>query len=271
MTGQMQLPDPVIKVVRESGGVKVHTFISPEPFLANATHIIEGPNELILVDGQFVVPVAMGYRAYADGLGKPINRVYLSHEHVDHFFGVSAAFGDVPVYALPETIDFLKANGEAIRAERQTVFGPMVPNSVVIPNHTASAGTEKIDGIAVETVVHRDAEVPVQLALRLPDLGIYITQDLIYSGGHVYVHKDIQGWISNLEGLKASNYELFLPGHGHPADKKEIQANIDYLTRATEIAKSSSSVEQYKTALLAAYPDRKSPEIIDIYAPVLLA
>ena len=251
--------------------MKVHTFISPEPFLANATHIIEGPNELILVDGQFVVPFAMGFRAFADALGKPINRVYLSHEHPDHFFGISAAFGDVPVYALPETIAFLKANGEAIRADRQKVFGPMVPNSVVIPDHTASAGTEKIDGITVETVVHRDAEVPVQLALRLPELGIYITQDLIYSGGHVYIHKGIEGWVRNLEELKASSYELFLPGHGHPADKGEIQNNIDYLTKATEIARGASSVEGYKSALLAAFPDRKSPEIIDIYAPALLA
>ena len=271
MSEQPQLPDPVIKLVKQDGDVKIHTFISPGAFLANATHIIEGPHELVLVDGQFVVPFAMAFRGYADSLGKPINRLYLSHEHPDHFFGVAAAFADVPIYALPETIAFLKANGEAIRKDRAAVFGPFVPGSVVIPDHVAIPGKEIIDGITFEVVVHTDAEVQTQLALKLPDLGIYITQDLIYSGGHVYVHKGIEGWIANLEALKASSYELFLPGHGEPADKKEIQANIDYLTKATKIAKESADVASYKAALLAAFPDRKVPEIIDIYAPALMA
>ncbi len=266
-----QLPDPVIKVVKEINGVKIHTFISPEDFLANATHIIEGPHELVIVDGQFVVPFAMGFRGYANSLGKPINRVYLSHEHPDHFFGISAAFGDVPVYALPETIEFLKANGEAIRKDRAAVFGPFVPESVVIPDHVAKPGKEVIDGITFEVIVHKNAEVETQLAIALPDLGVYITQDLIYSGGHVYLHKGIEGWIEALEGLKASKYEFFLPGHGEPADKKEIQANIDYLKGATKIASESANAEAYKTALLAAYPDRKAPAIIDIYTPYLFA
>jgi len=219
-----QLPPAEMKVVKQVGDVKVHTFISPSMFLTNATHIIEGPKELILIDGQFVVPFAMGFRGYADSLGKPINRVYLSHEHVDHWFGISAAFGDVPIYALPETIAFLEANGEAIRKDRQAVFGPFVPDKVVIPSHTAKPGKEVIDGITFDVVVHTDAEVSTQLAVILPDLGIYVTQDLIYSGVHMYIHKNIDGWVKNLEALKASSYELFLPGHGEPADKKVIQA-----------------------------------------------
>lgn len=265
-------PQPTIQVVKEAGAVKIHAFISPEPLLANATYIIEGPHELIVVDGQFVVPVAQGFRGYADSLGKPINRVYLSHEHPDHFFGVSAAFGDRPIYALPETIDFLKANGEAIRADRAKAYGPWVPASIVIPSHAAAAGTEVIDGITLNVVVHKHAEVDTQLAIELPDLGVYITQDLIYSGCHVYVPKHpIDEWVATLERLKASPYELFLPGHGTPADRAEIDAVIGYLRAAKQLAAESTGVEDYKAALLDAYPERKVPAIIDIYAPALFA
>jgi glyoxylase-like metal-dependent hydrolase (beta-lactamase superfamily II) len=260
------LPDPIIQVVKESGPVRVHTFISPEALLSNATHVIEGPNELVIVDGQFVAPLAGAFRAYADGLGKPINRAYLSHEHPDHFFGLSAAFSDVPIYALPETIAFLKANGEAIRADRAQVYGPMVPSSIVIPTHAVTAGREVIDGIAFDLVVQRHAEVETQLAIGLPEVGVYITQDLLYSGGHLYIHKGTEeSWTAALEQLKASNYDLFLRG------KEEIQANIDYLKTAKKIAAASPNVEAYKAALLAAFPDRKAPAIIDIYAPALFA
>jgi glyoxylase-like metal-dependent hydrolase (beta-lactamase superfamily II) len=266
------LPEPVIQVVKESGPVKVHTFISPEALLSNATHIVEGPHELVLVDGQFVAPLAGAFRAYANSLGKPINRVYLSHEHPDHFFGLGAAFADVPIYAVPETIAFLKANGEAIRADRAKVYGPMVPSSIVVPTHAVSPGTEVIDGITFELLVYKHAEVETQLAIGLPDLGICITQDLLYSGGHLYIHKGTEdSWAATLEQLKASKYELFLAGHGAPCDKREIAANIDYLRTAKKIAAESPNVEAYKAALLATFPNRKAPAIIDIYAPALFA
>lgn len=267
-----QQPEPVIQVVKEAGPVKIHAFISPEALLSNATYVIEGPNELVIVDGQFVVPFAQAFRGYTDSLGKPINRVYLSHEHPDHFFGISAAFGDVPVYALPETIAFLRANGEAIRADRAKAYGPWVPSTVVIPSQVAAPGTEVIDGITFELVVHKNAEVETQLAIGLPDLGVYIAQDLIYSGCHVYVPKHpVADWVAALERLKASNYELFLPGHGTPADQREIQAVIEYLITAKRIAAESTNAEAYKAALLAAFPERQGLAIVDIYASALFA
>ncbi len=266
------LPDPVIQVVKEAGEVRIHAFTAPEMLLSDTTYVIEGPNELVIVDGQFVLPMAGAFRAYADSLGKPINRVYLSHEHPDHFFGLGAAFSDVPVYALAETIAFLKAHGEEIRADRAKVYGPMVPASIVIPSHVVTPGTEVIDGITFELIVQKHAEVETQLAIALPELGVYIAQDLLYSGGHLYIHKGTEeSWAAALEQLKASSYELFLPGHGAPCGKDEIQANIDYLKTAKRIAAESPNVETYKAALLAAYPDRKAAAMIDIYAPALFA
>ncbi len=268
-----QLPPPVIKVVKQAGYVKIHTFISPEAFLANATHIIEGPKELVIIDGQFVVPFAMAFRGYADSLGKKINRVYLSHEHPDHFFGLSAAFRDVPVYALQETIDFLKEHGEAIRKDRAAVYGGFVPSSLVIPTHVAKPGTEVIDGVTYVVEVFTDGEVKTQMGIGLPDLQTYIVQDLVYSGGHIYIHdlKDTVGWIKILEHLMDSNYSTFLPGHGDVADKKELKANINYLKKAVKIARDSKDFESYKAAILAAYPKRIGPAIIDIYGPILFS
>jgi glyoxylase-like metal-dependent hydrolase (beta-lactamase superfamily II) len=268
----MQLPDPVMQVVKEVGDVKIHVFISPEMFLANSTWVIEGPNEVVVVDGQFVVPQAQWFRGYVNSLLKPINRIYISHEHPDHFFGVSGAFPDVPAYALQETIDFLAANGEAIRADRQKVYGGFVPEALVIPQHAVAEGREIIDGVTFEHVKVHHAEVDTQLVINLPDLGISIVQDLVYSGGHVYIHSlDSSGWIAVLEDMAANGPDLFLAGHGGTADRAEVQANADYLKAATKLAASATDVESFKAALLAAYPDRKAAAIIDIYAPLLLA
>jgi glyoxylase-like metal-dependent hydrolase (beta-lactamase superfamily II) len=267
-----QLPPPVTQLVKQVGNVKVHTFISPDMFLANATHVIEGPNELVLVDGQFVVPYAMQFRGFADSLGKPINRVYLSHDHVDHFFGIGAAFDDVDVYALPETIDILERTGESLRQARAAEYGPMVADKVVIPGHEAKPGKEVIDGVTYEVIKYTNAETDFALGLRLPELGISITQDLLYSGKHLYFTKHADHWISLLEGFRASEYETFLPGHGSPADKNEIARNIDYLKTAKKaFADAKGDAEAYKASLLKTYPDLPGAVVIDFYTHYLFS
>lgn len=264
-----QLPEPRVQVVKEIGDVKVHTFVSHEMFLANATHIIEGPNELVVVDGQFVVPYALQFRGYVDSLGKPINRVYLSHAHIDHYFGLGAAFDDVDVYALPETIAFLEQSGEEIRKARAEVYGGFVPDKLVIPGHTVSAGTEVIDGVTYEHVVYNDAETDFQLAIKLPELGVFITQDIIYSGAHIYLTEGLDNWITILQEIGESEYEVFLPGHGMPADKNEIKNNINYLQTAQRALAEASDAEAFKATMLGAFPDRDVAAIFDIYLPLL--
>ncbi|MGO7778327.1 MBL fold metallo-hydrolase, partial [Rhizobium johnstonii] len=78
------MEDP-IKIVRRAGDVRIHTFISAftDDNIANATHIIESRNKLVLVDGQFLVPYALQFREYANSIGKEIDRIYLSHRHPD--------------------------------------------------------------------------------------------------------------------------------------------------------------------------------------------
>lgn len=264
-----QLPEPIIQIVKETDDVKIHTFISGEAFLANATHVIESPNAVVVVDGQFIVPYAKMFRGYVDSLGKPIERVYLSHAHVDHFFGLGAAFDDVEIYALPEVIAWLEMAGEPTRAALSQVYGPMVTEKIVIPENSVAPGSVTVDGVTYEHVINADAEADIQLALKLPDLGVYITQDLIYSGQHMYITPNFDHWISILEGLESSEYETFLAGHGVPTGKDEVRNNIRYLEFAKQAFADTDGPEAFKEALLAEFPERTGAAIFDIYLPHL--
>jgi hypothetical protein len=269
MSEQPPLPPARHEVVFDRDGLRIHTFTAPEAFLANSTHIIETTNSLVLIDAQFVVPYAREFRRYADGLGKPIERVYLSHGHVDHFFGLGAAFADVPVHAATETIALLQNSGEAMRAERARQYGPLVPDRVVIPRHSVAPGVETIDGVKYEIDVVADAECAAQLLLTLPDFAVTVAQDLIYSAAHVYLVPDSRNWISVLHGLAESASEVFLAGHGPVADKAEVGRTIDYLTFAQKTFAGTTDPEKFKAAMLAAYPDRTGAVLLDICVPRL--
>ncbi len=265
------MTDPIKIIVKRSGNVAIHTFISSYEGdnIANATHIIESKNTLVIVDGQFLSSYAKQFRAYADRLDKPIDRLYISHRHPDHWFGVGTAFNDVDIYTLPETLEFIKEHGEESRKDHLSKMGDLAPKTVVVPQNSVKIGVETIDGInyVFDKVV--DTEIDFLLTIKLPELGVYITQDLIYSGTHLYLTKDMEHWIRILDRMLLSDYQLFLPGHGLPADKNEVVENIKYLSAAKEAIANGLTKDSFKNFMLQRFPNRECPGIFDIYLPRL--
>lgn len=277
-----QLPDPIKIFVKRAGNVRIHTFISAytDNNIANATHIIENKNTLVLIDSQFLATYATQFRAYADSLGKPIERLYLSHRHPDHWFGLGTAFSDVPIYALQETQDFIAQNGEVSREDHVPILGSEAPSKIVVPQNVVAPGEETIDGLTYVFTKVVDTEIDYLLTIQLPQIGVYVAQDLIYSGTHLYLTKNFDHWISILQNMLISDYDLFLPGHGLPADKNEIARNIEYLAAAKEAsasalptdaneASTNPSKYDFKTYLLNRYPERLCPGIFNTYLPRL--
>ncbi|WMN61654.1 MBL fold metallo-hydrolase (plasmid) [Pseudoalteromonas xiamenensis] len=262
---------PIKIMVKRVDDVRIHTFISSYEGdnIANATHIIESKNVLVLVDGQFLKPYAKLFREYADSLKKPIARLYLSHRHPDHWFGLGDAFSDVEIYTLQETIDFLKENGEASREDHIPKLGDLAPDSVVIPKNAVKPGIEVVDGVTyiIEKIV--DTEIDYGITLKLPELGVYIVQDLIYSGTHLYLTKYLDHWMAQFEDMLTSDYDLFLPGHGEPADKKEVTENLKYLIAAKQAMADGLKDEAFKSFMLKRFPTRQCPAIFNIYLPRL--
>ena len=120
-------------------------------------------------------------------------------------------------------------------------------------------------------MLHKDTETEFHLSIKLPELDTYIVQDLVYSGAHIYLTKDIPHWVEILESIRDSEFSLFLPGHGEPADKKELQSNIEYLNFANSLLNAGTTAEALKAALLEKYPHLTGAGIFDIYLPRLFA
>ena len=265
-----QLPAPIIMVAKQAGDVRIHTFVSAftDNNIANATHIVESRSRLVLVDAQFLAPYARKFRDYADSLGKPIDRLYLSHRHPDHWFGLGTAFNDIPIYALLETMSFIKEHGEDSRNDHWKL-GDLAPERIVVPQEIAEPGEDTIDGVSYLLDKVIDTEIDFHLTIRLPEIGTYFTQDLLYSGTHLYLTKHMRHWVSILEEMLTSDYELFMPGHGLPADKNEVARNIEYLSAAGQAVADGLTDQAFKDFMLQRYPERKCPGIFDIYLPRL--
>ncbi len=234
---------------------KVHTYMAPYQAAANTSVIIELADQLIIVDFQFGEIFANEFRAYADSLGKKISRAYLSHEHPDHWMG-SIAFQDIPTYALPEVVAFVKAKGDTILKKKGK------PGK--IPNFagTVEPGTEKIAGLSFQFSKYKSSESHDALLIALPEVSTLIAQDLLYANSHFYLGNDnFTKWIGSLQKMQQqfSEYQWFIPGHGAPQTSAAIFSdNIAYL-EAVNLAFSTTGGDKdaIKAQLLKDFPDYK--------------
>lgn len=243
--------------VVEAGPVRVHSYMAPADSVNVTTQLIETPARVIAVDAQFLARYADEVVAYAEGLGKPLDRLIITHAHPDHYYG-AARFG-VPVHALPVVRDQIIARGDG-----QDPAGTVVPVDTVTPTVEITPGVEVIDGIPFVFESLSGGEAPDELVVKLPDHRVLIAQDLVYHGIHLFLgNGDIAGWQRAVTRLAADTaYDTILAGHGGPAGPEVYAELRRYLTDARELL--GDDGEAYKKAIMDRYPAYGGAFIIDI-------
>lgn len=258
-------------LVKEGTGIKVHTYMSPASMFANTSHVIELQDQLIVVDGQFFSPYAFELKALTDRLGKPISRFYISHDHPDHYIGFGDAFPNVPVYALEETLAAIRKDGPGVLAARQQRFGTLISKTLNEPRFVQKPGQERIAG--VDFIFERavDNEAAVSLVIKIPSIGVYVAQDIVYNKVHLFISGDTKGWKEALRRIKSdSAYSVILSGHGKEGGAALLDENLAYLDFVDEALKTTKSRQEYKARILSRFPDYAGIQLVDIYLAAYL-
>jgi len=243
--------------VVDAGPVRVHSYMAPAASVNVTTQLIETPARVIAVDAQFLAPFADEAATYARGLGKPLDRLIITHAHPDHYYGASR--WGVPVHALPVVTEQIVARGDG-----QDPTGTAVPVAGVTPTEAITPGTEVIDGVPFVFEALSGGEAPDELVIKLPEQGILVAQDLVYHDIHLYFGgNDIAGWQRAVEHLAADDsYHTILAGHGLPASPAVYAELRRYLADARELL--GDDGEAYKKAIIDRYPAYGGAFIIDI-------
>jgi len=244
------------------GDVTLHTYLSPDDgFLLN-TQIVETPAGLVIFDGNFFTKYATEVADYVQGLGKPIERIVLSHMHPDHYSGLTvlhARFPSAPIYAFPEVTEYVKAKGQATLDARNKAFGGAVAKTVTVPTHVLVEGTTEIGSVPFVFEKARDGEADWQTVVKLPKQHVLMAFDLVFpKNTHLFTVVDhFEPWIRTLEGfkpLRGQGYTTILVGHGQTTDFDALDGNIAYLRGAIAAHKASKTPEEYAKRLKDEYP-----------------
>jgi hypothetical protein len=264
-------------LVSQFGPVKIHSYLSPANGFQVNTQMIEGPTAVVIFDGQLLLPYADEVASYVQALGKPVDRIILSHAHTDHWSGLQVLterFPDARVFALDGIADQLRVRGQARLDSFRPIYGDKIAMKVTVPTETITEGPQRIDGITYDFKRFVDAESDLQLAALLPEQKVLMAFDLVFSPNeHAFTVVDhFDHWMIILESLKGlQGYDTITIGHDTPVRRSAIDSTITYVKRAKQIHAASADANAYSESLRAAFPDRQQAGWVDFSAGLLYA
>ncbi len=188
------------------------------------SYIVEGRASLVLIDGQRTGVEARQVAAMAKGLGKPVEAIFLSHEHPDHFGGLQVlvdAFPEAPLLASETTLTALEQIAESTLAFMTSRFGAAMPASVPMPTRIVGHG-ERLSLAGLDWIVDQrgPCEAGGMTMLFQPDNNVLFAADLVGNAVTPWLVDGHTGdWLAEL-AIARSRYAgvaTCLPGHGAAA------------------------------------------------------
>ncbi|MEL7133439.1 MAG: MBL fold metallo-hydrolase [Pseudomonadota bacterium] len=229
----------------QKAGVTFHTYVSPAQAVNVTAHVIELGDQVLLVDATMIPPTAMEVAGLVAATGKPVHTAYVSHEHPDHWGGVSTLDG-VAFQTLPEI-------REAVRTE--AAQGQFPEPASLLTGADLTLGMTEIGGVAIEFRSYDNAEAPKTIVAVLPEQKVAVVQDLVYNGVYFAPGTDRMNWIATLQELRNDPaFETLLVGHGLPTTRAELDTAIAYLQVLEAAWQDAETPDEVSAAMVAAFP-----------------
>src|SRR6202045_2553553 len=200
-------------------GFSIKVFTSPDDqFWVNSV-IIEGAQEVMLVDAQLTKTNAERVLQEIKATKKPLSIIYITHEHADHFLGLEVfkeAYPGVRIIANSAVTDRINKVYQEKIDKWKTILGSGATSQVV--------AIEKFDGnfiefesSKIEVLKNIQGDNDENTMLWIPGQRTLIAGDVLFSNMHVYTaetdSKARGKWLNSINKVRELKPSVVIPGH----------------------------------------------------------
>lgn len=146
---------------------------------------------------------------------QPVIQVYISHAHPDHFLG-NNAFGDVPIAALPGTIDAVREIGADLAGNLYNLVGAAMRGTrAVVPDRAVKAGTTATFGEHRLRLLAVAGHTAADLMVLDATTGVLFAGDIAFHDrAPTTPNADVDAWQAALAETRTRDFDVLVPGHG---------------------------------------------------------
>lgn len=271
MTSQLKYAVHHVRTPRTSDTLPPST--ADLQWVANTATLIYGERDAVLIDTHTTTEQNAALVDWVQSFARNLTRVYITHGHGDHLFGVrqiAKAFPGVQAVATSATV--AESAGTASAQMFDAVWEPMFPGLIsrppVLPT-VLDGDVIMLEGHRLEIVETGLTDTRGTTAVWVPDLRLVVAGDAAYDDTHQWLLETTRAtraeWIAAVEKLQGLDPVAVVAGHKNPehTDDPVILAETgQYLRDFDKTAEESTTGADLFSAMLQLYPRRINPEIL---------
>jgi glyoxylase-like metal-dependent hydrolase (beta-lactamase superfamily II) len=245
-------------------GFSIKVFTSPDDqFWVNSV-IIEGADEVMLVDAQLTKTSAEKVLQEIKETKKPLSIIYITHEHADHFLGLEVfreAYPRVRIIANSSVVDRINKVYQDKIDKWKKILGSGATSHVVAIEKFDGNFIE-FEGSEIEVLKNIQGDTDENTMLWIPGQRILIAGDVLFNNMHAYTaetdSKARGNWLNSLHKIRELKPSVVIPGHsrvGAPLDASTaLDFTENYLLVFEEELKKAKDPDSLMNAMKEKFP-----------------
>jgi glyoxylase-like metal-dependent hydrolase (beta-lactamase superfamily II) len=239
-------------------------------WVANSSTLIYGERDAVLVDTFLTTKQSQTQLDWVVASGKNLTKIYVTHGHGDHFFGLASLLERFPrakAVATPEIVNAMREQLSPAWIDNfwRRLFPGEIPDHLLVAEPLEDNELE-LEGHKLVAVNAGRTDTAHSTCLHVPSIGLIVGGDAVYNGIHPYLGEtDTQSrleWISTLDKLEALKPKAVVAGHKVPDnddDPRIIAETRQYLRDFNRLNTATTTARELYDAMLKIYPDRVNP------------
>jgi len=231
----------------------IHRFTGNTAGMPVNAYIVEGPNDLALVDTTLTVSDGQALRKRIDDLNKPLRGVAITHTHPDHYGALVEVIRglDVPVFATAGVDDCIRRDDPIKEQILRPMFGDEWAPERSFPTKIVKSGQVVPFGEINLTVSDiGPGESPHDSIWWLTDEPTTaFVGDVVYDQHHAYLADGFfADWLATIDRLRTElpAGATLHPGHGEPRGLEVLDAQAAYIRTVVDAVENADWTDPEK-------------------------
>jgi len=245
-------------------GFSIKVFTSSDDQFWTNSVLVEGGDEVMLVDAQLTKTNAERVLQEIKETKKPLSIIYITHAHADHFLGLEAfkeAYPGVRIIATSAVVDRIdKVYQEKIDKWKKILGSGATSHVVAIEKFDGNF--IKFESSKIEVLKNIQGDTDENTMLWIPGQRILISGDVLFNDMHVYTaetdSKARGKWLNSLQKIRELKPSVVIPGHskvGAPLDASTaLDFTENYLLAFDEELKKAKDPDSFINTMKERFP-----------------